>query len=378
MRIGIDARLWNETGVGRYIRNLVKELQIIDGQNEYVLFVKKDDKEQILKQVQNDNFRMVDVNIRWHTIEEQIKFPKILNRENLDLMHFPYYSIPVFYNNPFIVTIHDLIPYNYPTGKASTLPFFLYWLKFLAYKYVLKNASKKAKKIIAVSNATKQEIINNLKINANKIAVIHEGAEEKLKIKISKPGLSSRIQTGFVSSKYFLYVGNVFPHKNLERLLKAFNVLIFKHKDVLLALVGGKDYFYKKLKERVREMDLGNSIKFLGKVGDEELKSLYQNAVALVQPSLMEGFGLPALEAMTNGCIVLASDIPALKEVCGDAAIYFNPLDVVDIRKNLELIVNDEELRKKMIGKGYKQVKKFSWEKMAKETFEVYESCTRI
>src|SRR3989338_10313492 len=162
MKIGIDCRLWNETGVGRYTRNLVKEIQILDKENEYVLFVLSKDKQQILKQVQNDNFKAVIADIRWHTLWEQLKFPIILNKENLDLMHFPYFSVPIFYNKSYVVTIHDLILHHFPTGQASTLSLPLYNLKLLGYRFVIKTAAKNARKIITVSNATKKEIVSYL------------------------------------------------------------------------------------------------------------------------------------------------------------------------------------------------------------------------
>src|SRR5690242_4609839 len=128
MRIGIDGRLWNETGVGRYIRNLVWGLQEFDKKNEYVLFIKKGLKIDDLR-LKNDPWKVVETEIHWHSLAEQIKFPQILYKENLDLMHFPYFSLPIFYNKPFVVTIHDLIINHFPTGKASTLPYPLYLMK---------------------------------------------------------------------------------------------------------------------------------------------------------------------------------------------------------------------------------------------------------
>ena len=171
MKIGIDCRLWSETGVGRYIRNLVSELSKIDAKTIYVLFALDKDISSIKHQVLGRNFKIVAVDIRWHTIEEQLRFPQIISRENLDLMHFPYISVPIFYNKPFVVTIHDLIPYHFPTGEASTLFLPLYKLKSLGYEFVISAAAKKAKKIIAVSNATKKEIVDHLKVDLNKVVV---------------------------------------------------------------------------------------------------------------------------------------------------------------------------------------------------------------
>ncbi|MDO8621222.1 MAG: glycosyltransferase family 1 protein [Candidatus Levybacteria bacterium] len=363
MRIGIDCRLWNESGVGRYTRNLVLNLVKIDRKNTYTLFVLSKDREEILKQVQNDKFQIVKADIRWHTLREQIKFPSILNKENLDLVHFPYFSIPIFYNKPFVITIHDLIINHFPTGKASTLPLPFYGLKILGYKYIIRKAAKNARKIITVSNATKEEIIDHLGVDRDKVVVTYEGVDTRIsnfKFKISN-----------LKKPYFLSVGNAYPHKNIERLIDAFSGL--RQNDTKLILVGKENFFYKRLKEKVAKMKLEKNILFFGEATDEELSQLYKNALALVMPSLMEGFGLPALEAMENRCLVLASDIPSLKETCGDAAIYFDPYNIKDIARKMEdVYLNNIYYLSEKIKKGFARTKLFSWEKMAKETLNVY------
>jgi glycosyltransferase involved in cell wall biosynthesis len=413
MRIGIDCRLWNESGVGRYVRNLVEQLQIIDHKNKYVLFVGRKDREEILRSAQNDNFSIVKADIRWHTLEEQLKFPSIINKENLDLMHFPYFSVPVFYNKPYLVTIHDLILNHFPTGLASTLPSFLYNLKLLGYKFVIKKAAQNARKIITVSNATKSEIVDNLKVDTSKVVVTYEGVDDEIRSRLNRDEIrngfgkltilnlpkdkSKIINTKTSADKYFLYVGNAYPHKNLERLLEAFSTFChpelvsgsqsnrdsdLRQNDTKLVLVGKEDYFYKRLKEKVRKMHLEKSVLFYGEVSDEELSELYKNALALVMPSLMEGFGLTGLEAMANKCLVLSSDIPSLREVYGNAAVYFDPYDVKDLVRKMEVILGDSGSSTRMtkrdkIEEGFKRVKMFSWEKMARETLKIYDSSVR-
>src|SRR5260221_7777815 len=180
MKIGIDCRLWNETGVGRYIRNLVWELQELDKTNEYILFVEDKATVQITNQelnITNNNWKVVRTNIHWHSLDEQIKFPRILNRENLDLMHFPYFSLPIFYKRPFIVTIHDLIILHYPTGKASTLPLPLYYLKQFGYQRVLAHAVTQAKKVIVPLNAVKDDLSQTFHVSEEKITVTYEGMD---------------------------------------------------------------------------------------------------------------------------------------------------------------------------------------------------------
>ncbi len=227
MKIGIDARLWSETGVGRYIRNLVYNLAVIDKANDYVLFMRSSDADKFKAPSnsvgrQSSRFRVVPVDIRWHTLDEQLKLPQILYKENLDLMHFPYFSIPVGYKRPFVITIHDLIINHFPTGKASKLPLYLYQLKRLGYDYVVKNAVSKAQKIIVPLNAVKEDLIETLGVEQEKITITHEGFDEKIQKKDNNQIVDN--------TKYFLYVGNAYPHKNLDRLIKAFS--LFRKKDL--------------------------------------------------------------------------------------------------------------------------------------------------
>lgn len=369
MKIGIDVRLWNQTGVGRYIRSLIRYLQVIDRDNNYVLFARKEDITSLKTQISSPQWKIVIADIRWHSIDEQISFPKILNKERLDLVHFPYFSVPVSYNKPFIVTIHDLIQLHFPTGRASALPLPFYAIKHLGYKYVILKAAKRAKKIIAVSKATRDEIVDHLKVDPKKIEVVYEGADEEFFNKEEPAGNRQRL----ITNDYFLYVGNAYPHKNLPRLLQAFDILISQGLNISLILVGKEDYFYKKLKERTIKMNVHKFISFYGEATDIELKSLYKNAKALIVPSLMEGFGLPALEAMTNKCLVLSSDTPALREVCQDSAIYFDPYDENDMAEKMKTAY-EKSFDREIIEKGFERSKEFSWLKMAKETLKIYES----
>ena len=172
---------------------------------------------------------------------------------------------------------------------------------------------------------------------------------------------------------YLLYVGNAFPHKNLERLVLAFGKLKKEKTNLNLILVGKIDYFYKRIKKLVKELDL-KDVYFPGKVSDKELKSLYKNALLYIFPSLEEGFGLPGLEAMKNKLPVICSNKASLPEIYKDAALYFNPKNVSDIYKKILNIINNKQKQKDLVKKGKKQVKKYSWEKCAKQTLKVYNS----
>lgn len=370
MRIGIDLRLWSQTGVGRYIRNLVIELDKIDKKNEYVLFALPQNAKNIKSQITNIKYQIVETDIRWHSIPEQIKFNQILNKQNLDLVHFPYFSHPIFYNKPFVVTIHDLIINHFPTGRASTLPPLFYLLKRGGYLKVLDHAVKKSKKIIVPLETVKKDLVETLNVSKDKIVVTPEGFD--INIKESK-----NTKYKIPDTKYFLYVGNAYPHKNLERLIEAMSIINGQmpasqrgESNVKLLLVGKDDFFYKRLEKKKFK-----NVIFLHNVSDRELYHLYSNAIAAVSPSLMEGFGLLPLEAFGCGTIPVISDIPAFREVCGETAIYFNPKDEKDIADKLDLALKlSPEKRGELIKKGRELLKKFSWRKMAEETLEVYNS----
>src|SRR5258708_37061278 len=367
MRVGIDARLWNESGVGRYTRNLIFELQKIDRGTEYVLFALHKDFDNILSQIKNPNVRVIGTNIRWHSLSEQVQLPHMLYKQKLDLMHFPYFSVPIIYNKPFVVTIHDLILHHFSTGEASTLSFPIYRAKHMGYSFIMSQAARRAKKIITILESTKQEIVDHLGVEKNKISVMYEGVDKKV------IGDDADKVPASVKKPFILHVGNVYPHKNADRLVEAFDIFSKEDKLIQLVFVGRTDYFQRRLKKKIHTLASRERITFVGEVSDGELSQLYRNAAALFIPSLMEGFGLPAVEAMANACIVIASDIPSLKEVCKNAALYFDPYNTESLVNMLRIVTakKKQEFREN-IRAGQKRVLDFSWEKMAKETQALY------
>lgn len=348
MRIGIDARLINETGVGRYIRNLIVHLAEIDKTNSYVVFVRDNN-----WQPPNERWTRRIVDIPWHSITEQLAMPWILARERLDLVHIPYFNVPIFHPGRFIVTIHDLTILHFDTGKASTLPWFVYKIRRLGYFLALAVGLTRASKIVAVSQTTKQELLDHFHLDSEKIVVTYEGVDERLKIQ--------DVGRKIIKDPYFLYVGNAYPHKNLETLLRA-----FQHDTAKLVLVGKDDYFYRRIKASL----LNDRVVFFGEADDRQLANLYQNAIALVFPSLMEGFGLPALEALSLGCPVIVSDIPVFHEILGEYATYFNPRDPIDLAAKLS---NATQAPRKSVKLG-----KYSWSALASATLAAYEDCARV
>lgn len=361
MRIGIDARLWFESGVGRYIRNIVQGIEKTDNINEYVIFLSKKGFEEV--NFSSQNFKKVLTTSPWHTVSEQISFRKQLDKERLDLVHFPYFAFPVFYKGAFVLTIHDLILDHFSTGKATTLPLPLYLLKRQGYKFITRKGIRNAEKIIVPSHATKDEIIKHYSVNKQKVEVIYEGVD---------PRITARESSDLVTKRYLLYVGNAYPHKNLQSLLSVF-AEIRKAEDIELVCIGKNDYFYQDIKK-----DDHPGVHFLHSIDDSTLSEYYKGALCLVMPSFMEGFGLPLLEAMNFSCPVVASNTAALKEIAQDAAIYFDPQNREEIKDAILKLLHDKEQRKTNVKKGLLRSREFSWEKAVKETLRVYESCNRL
>lgn len=363
MLIGIDCRLWKQTGVGRYTQNLVKNLSIIDTKNKYVLFARNEDFSGIEKVI-SKNFKIVACNVKWHSLKEQTEFAGFLNSYNLDLMHFPYFSVPYLYRKKYVVTVHDLIINKFNTGVASTLPLPLYFVKRLGYNLVIKNALSKSVKIIVPSNSVKKDLLSVYKnIKAHKIEVTYEGGLE----------INSKLETPNKYGKYLLRIGNFYPHKNVENLLVAFKNV--DDKSLKLILVGKKDFFYKRVEDKIKELGISDRIVFLDNPKDSDLYSLYKNALATIVPSFMEGFSLTAVEAMSLGCPLLLSDIPVHREICKEAAMYFNPKDVVGIERTINnfLLLSDKQ-KEILYNTEIKLSKDYSWKKMAAQTLKVYGS----
>lgn len=376
IRIGIDARFYGpkQKGLGRYVQKLIENLEKNDLNNEYVIFLRKEnwDKYQSI----NPNFKKILADYQWYTFTEQIFMPFKIMREKVDLMHFPHFNVPIFCPVPFVITIHDLILKRFQTRRASTLGFIKYWIKNMVYQLVILFAVKRASKIIAVSNFTKKDILKYFRVKSKKIKVIYEGVSENLDKQrpclenlrpLQRPYFQGTASNACPRIKYLLYVGNAYPHKNLERLILAFNKILKEEKDLKLILVGELDYFYK----RLQKISSSNVI-FTDFVSDEELSNLYQNARLYIFPSLCEGFGLPPLEAMAYNLPVVSSNSSCLPEILGDAAVYFNAENIDDMVDKIKLVLNNEELQKELISKGREQIGKYSWEKMSKEILDVY------
>jgi glycosyltransferase involved in cell wall biosynthesis len=369
MKIGIDARFYGSIGkgLGRYTQKLIENLEKTDQKNLYFIFLRQENFEEY--HPQNSNFKKVLADFSWYTFSEQFDMPRLLNKYNLDLVHFPHFNVPLFYRKKFIVTIHDLILIHFPTIKGTTLNPFLYKLKFWAYKLVINSAIKRAEKIIAVSEFTKKDILSNYLINSDKINVIYEACDDFCNFSSQKK--EEILEKYGIIKPYILYVGNAYPHKNLEELVLAFSQIRKEITNLRLVLVGKEDYFYNRLK-KIIQIEKIEKVIFSGFVPDKDLDTVYREAELYVFPSLYEGFGLPPLEAMAKGVPVISSNHPCMKEILCSSAAYFNAKDRNEIAEKIRNLISNTEEKKNLREKGYQQIKKYSWSKMAEETLKTY------
>jgi len=379
MKIGIDARMYGPKvgggGLGRYVEQLITELQSIDQENHYVVFLKKENFEAC--HITNPNFEKRLANVHWYTLDEQRILPKIIDQEKLDLVHFPHWNVPLLLHTPFVVTIHDLILLDDPSSaKATSLGSIAYAVKRLGYKAVLQKAISRSEKIITVSKATEFSILKHFpKVDAKKIQVVYEGVIGLDRGERGKRTLLRQASEGQEGKENFiLYIGNSYPHKNLQTLLEAFQIFRQIEPEAKLVMAGHKDLFSDRIEAFAKTLDFpADSIEFIRDPEDKVIADLYTNAKIYVFPSKLEGFGLPGLEAMSMGVPVIAARAGSLPEILGDAAVYFDPHRVEDLTHTIQNLWNSESQQNELITKGFEQVKKYSWQKMAKEIKTIYQ-----
>lgn len=359
-KIGIDARLYFQTGVGTYLRNLIHYLQDMAG-NDLTFYIYVLDKDSADIHFQNKNFIKREVTYKWHSIGEQFGFNNILNKDNLDLMHFTYFGYPVLYRKKFIATIHDLTPLLFKTGKASTQNQFLYQVKHTVFKYVLMNQVKNSLQIIAPTYTVKKQIVQEYGARfENKIISLYEGVDYELSAIKENISLKDKFKQPF-----FIYIGTFYPHKNVETLVKAYAKT---NSQVGLILVGPEDHFTSQIIKLIKDLKQEDRIKLYTKSTREDLIFFYKNALALIHPSLSEGFGLPIVESMYFGLPIIASNIDVFQELLGKNYLQFNPQDENDIAEKIKQFID-----KKLKFNYGNLIKKYSFEEMTRETLRLYE-----
>jgi len=366
MRIGIDARLthYRRAGISRYTRQLIEALSRLDAEDDQFVVLESIRSRKDI--IEHPRFTVRHVLTPCHHRLEQLTLPLELAPLGLDVLHSPDFIPPFRAKARSVITIHDLNFLLYPhfLTKHSA-----------AYYGQIDDAVRHADAIIAVSHATKRDVIQLLGAPDHKITVIYEAASPVFR-RLNDGDLVQRVRGRFgIRGDFVLFVSTIEPRKNVPNLLRAFRQLLDDYNaDVELVLAGEKGWLYEEVFDLTRRLNLQNRVLFLGRVSTKELVWLYNTARALVAPSIYEGFGLTPLEAMACGTPVLVSNVSSLPEVVADAGLKADPTDIDDLAVGMWRILSDEELRNTLIEKGYKRARFFSWDKAARETLAVYKS----
>jgi glycosyltransferase involved in cell wall biosynthesis len=360
-QLGIDARLIEQTGVGTYIQELLRHLpDYLPEDLRCFVFIPDS---YTGNAIDHELYTRVSSQFRWHSLAEQTSFLQQLNRYKLDLIHFPYFSFPIFYRRPYVLTIHDVTPLQFKTGAASTHHPALYYLKHLVYQFVMFEGVQHAKKIITPTKSVKKDLstIYGVEIG-EKTEPIYLGIKRNLK----PTDEALKRMKGVIDRPYLLRVGNFFPHKNTESLLIAFSQI---RSDMKLLLVGPQDYFTDRVKSFAQTHQLLDHVEFIHDADDHDLAVLYAHAEALIQPSFAEGFGLPILEATSFQKPIIASDLPVFRELLGVDTFYsFNPHDIQSMSSAIETFISD--VKKKKVPRVI--LERFSFNTMAKKICAIY------
>lgn len=349
MRIGIDCRKAADYGIGSYIRGLLGGLAQLEAEDEYVLFAPASLLD-LLPAARR--FTPVTVSSPGYSIRELFELRRAADRQRLDLFHAPHYVVP-FVSVPVVVTIHDLIHLKLPTWRRHPLaPAYARWM--------IGRAVRSSARILTGSESVRQDIEKCYPAAAPKVGVTPFAVDPMFSPTVPvAPELLRGL--GLTPGGYLLFVGNDKPHKNLDRLVAAYGLFRRTHPEISLALVGGSSRFRGE-----------PSVVSAGFVPAADLPRLYRGAVALVQPSLEEGFGMPVLEAMSCGTPVVTSNQPALTELAGEAGLRFDPLSIESIAAALARITEDRELERNLRAKGIERARRYSWRKCAEATRLVY------
>ncbi len=365
-RIGIDCRLAGKkhAGIGRYIENLIIRLPQLSStqshQVEWVFFFS--DKAQAEEFEIPENVTSIFVPYRHYSVAEQVFVPRIFARQHLDLLHIPHFNIPLLYKGKIMVTIHDLLWHEYKGNQVTTLPKWQYFMKYKAYLYTTDQAIKRASWILVPAETVKKTVLKYFPFAKSKIEVTTEGIAEPYREALLHDNEVSKAQR----KKQLVYVGSLYPHKNVMIAVKALQEL----PHFTLIIVGTRNVFQEQMKKEIKKLGLEDRVEFKGYLTDEELITLFRESFALVQPSLSEGFGLTGIEAMAAGLPVVASQIPIFQEVYQDAAMYFDPFSSSSFAQAVQNIEFDSW--SKITEKGKKVANHYDWDKTAELTFQSY------
>ena len=374
MRIAIDIRKINQFGIGTYIWNLIRNLGAVDTSNDYRL-IGSDRNFQELGPLP-PNFKQLPQPEEDALWRDHFVVPMALRKHKVDIFHVTHHESPIAVPARLVVTIHDCVHILFPQENLSR---FRKYQRYLRTKRVVNRADK----VIAVSDSTKDDLINIFNVTPSKISVIHNALDDRFTLTTAAEDPAQVLERYQLKDPFILYSGRIRPHKNLHRLIEAFAVLKNELgntgplRNLKLIIIGDELSQHQYLRLTVIRSGVQQDVRFFGFVPHPVLRVFYQSAAMFAFPSLYEGFGLPPLEAMANRTAVLASNTSSLPEVLEDAALLVNPENVFEIARGMKTILMDEAVRQRLIEKGIRQVTKFSWQTAAKRVVETYEQAMR-
>ena len=372
MRIGIDATALPAElyGAGNYIVNLIQALARVDSANDLVVFTKPFHAPlfQSLERVRVEHITlpMRTLRIAW----EQMLLPQLIRQHKLDVFHSPHYTMPFAAPCATIVTFHDMTFFLYPQAHL------LYKRSF--FRMIIPISARRARAVIAISESTRQDILRWTKISPTKVFGVPYGIGSNFRPEKNPAVLDALRRKYNLPTEFLLYVGNLEPRKNLPTLLQAFARLVKQGLPHDLVLAGSRGWKDNQVFATCKELGLSQRVCFIGFVPQSELPALYSACSAFVYPSIYEGFGLPVLEAMACGALVVTSNVSSMPEVAGDAGILIDPHNVDNLMKALHQVLTDKELRATLPSKAIARASLFSWERAAKETLAVYERAVQL
>ncbi len=361
-RIGIDCRKILDYGIGTITSNLIKNLALLDAENEYFLL---GDPSVVPKP--GPNFTIIREKSKRYSIEEAIKLPHKSRKLGLDILHWLHYATSPLKHCKYVVSIHDINHLLMPELLPSRT-------RRIYAEKMLRLAARVADRIITASNTSKAEIVEHLNVPESKVRVIYNGVSEIFTPQTQFSLLETLKRDHDIDVPYILYVGSLRKHKNVARLLEAFDIVRMRlDTDLTLVIVGEHKKQDDVLQKYVKRHYMTRCVRFLGAVPHEKLPILYSGAYIFVFPTLYEGFGLPPLEAMACGVPVCMSRLPVLKEVAGNAAAYFDPYDPYNMADVLGSMFHNLDRYEDLSQKGPKRASEFSWKRTAEQTLAVYQ-----
>jgi glycosyltransferase involved in cell wall biosynthesis len=366
VKIAIDIRKWNDFGIGTYVRNVVRHLARLDHETTYYLFCNEAD-ESTLRDLAENFVPVVDGSARYG-LREHLSIPLKLRRLGAQLLHSPHYVRPLLCTVPTVVTIHDCIHLLFPQYLPSAM----------AHRYarfMMGNAVSRSAAVFTVSEASRADILRFYPAtDPEKVIVVPNAIDAEL-LQDPGPAEMERVRERYqLRGRFVLFAGNVKPHKNLVRLIRAFARVraMEGNEDLRLVLIGDDVSRYGSLRRAMEESGVRQDVRFFGFVPHGTLAALYRMASIFAFPSLYEGFGLPPLEAMACGTPVVTSRISSLPEVVGDGALLVDPYSEEAIAQGIARVLDDEELRRGLVERGLERAAQFSWERSVRSIHAGY------